>query len=117
MLEMFASPDPKKREEYRKAEKKPAEVEQALDKVREQIATPEHSLGYLEDIMNSPGDSLMMRSQSFCLNWKGVRVDDTPESEGNDITLAEFSVGEELRRSAVLVVFSLGSSEYEHPST
>ena len=32
-----------------------------------------------------------------------------PEAEGNDITLAEFSVGEELRRSAVLAAFFLGS--------
>ena len=38
--------------------------------------------------MNRPGDLLMMRSQAFRLNWKGVRVDGTPESEGNDITLA-----------------------------
>jgi hypothetical protein len=108
MMEMFASPDPGQRGEYRKAVRKLAEVNQELDKVKEQIATPEHSLGYLGDIMNHPGDSLKMRSQFFHLNWKGVRVDDTPESEGNDITLAEFSVGEELRRSAVLVAFSLG---------
>jgi hypothetical protein len=111
MMEMFAAPGPGQREEYRKAVKKLAEVNLELDKVKEQIATPEHSLGFLEDIMNRPGDLLMMRSQSFRLNWKGVRVDDTPESEGNDITLAEFSVGEELRRSAVLVTFSLGSNQ------
>jgi hypothetical protein len=110
-LEMFAAPDPKQRGEYRKAKKKLVEVEHELDKVKEQIATPEHSLGYLEDIMNRPDDLLVMRDQSFRLNWKGVRVDETPESEGNDITLAEFSVREELRRSAVLVTFSLGSSE------
>jgi hypothetical protein len=108
MMEMFAAPDPGQREEYRKAVRKLAEVNQELDKVKEQIATPEHSLGYLGDIMNRPEDLLKMRSQSFHLNWKGVRVDDTPESEGDDITLVEFSVGEELRRSAVLVSFSLG---------
>jgi len=109
MMEMFASPGPGQREEYRKAVKKLAEVNQELDKVKEQIATPEHSLGYLGDIMNRPEDLLQMRSQSFRLNWKGVRVDDTPESEGDDITLAEFSVGENLRRSAVLVAFSLNA--------
>ena len=107
MMEMFASPDPKNREEYRKAGKKLAEVEQELEKMQEQIATPEHSLSYLEDIMNRPGDTLKVRDQSFRLDWKGVRVDDRPESEGNDITLVEFSVTEDIRRSAVLVAFSL----------
>jgi hypothetical protein len=44
--------------------------------------------------------------QHLRLDWKGVRVDDTPGSEGNDITLAEFSM-EDVRRSAVLVRFTL----------
>ncbi|MDH3329888.1 MAG: hypothetical protein OEM01_11690 [Desulfobulbaceae bacterium] len=39
----------------------------------------------------------------------GVRVDDILGSEGNEISLAEFSVREELRRSALLVTFSLGT--------
>lgn len=107
MMEMFAAPAPEQREEYRKAEKKLAEVEQELDVLRDKIATPEHSLGYLESIMKRPDDSLKMQDQSFRLDWKGVRVDDTPESEGNEITLVEFSVMEEIRRSAVLVTFSL----------
>ena len=109
MLELFAAPPPERIEDYRKVEKKLGEVEEELTMVRDRIATPEHSLGYLEDIMKSPGDSLMMRAQSFRLDWKGVRVKDTQESGGNDIALAEFSVSDELRRSAVLVSFSLGS--------
>jgi len=54
------------------------------------IATPEQSLGYLEKIMERPGDSLVLKSQKFRLNWMGVRVDDIPGSEGNEISLAEF---------------------------
>jgi hypothetical protein len=107
VLEMFSSPTQEKIEDYRKVEQKLSELEQELSTVRDRIATPEHSLGYLADIMKHPGDSLMMRNQSFRLDWKGVRVDDTPESGGNDIGLVEFSVGDELRRSAVLVSFSL----------
>lgn len=107
MHEMFAAPDPDKREVFRKAEKKLSEVEQELAKLQEKMTYPEHSLGYLEEIMRKPDDSLIVRSQSFRLNWKGVRVEDKPGSEGNDITLAEFSIHEELRRSAVLVTFSI----------
>ena len=73
------------------------------------ISTPEQSLVYLEKIMKSPGDSLVLKSQKFRLNWMGVRVDDVPDSEGNEISLAEFLVREEFRRSALLVTFSLGT--------
>ena len=107
MAEMFAAPDPKKMKDIRKVEKELARVESELAEVREQIATPEQSLGYLEKTLRRPDVSLAMQSQSFRLNWMNVRVDDMPEAEGNDITLAEFSAGEELKRSAVLVSFLL----------
>lgn len=109
-FEMFAAPDPKKREDIRKVEQKLAEIENELSDVREQIATPEHSLDFVKNIMNSPDDSLAMESQSYRLNWMNVRVDDMPDAEGNEIALAEFSSGEELKRSAVLVSFSLGTT-------
>jgi hypothetical protein len=110
MREMFASADPGKRAELRKAEKILAEVEQELEQLREQIATPEQSLGYLEKIMKKPDQTLKVQHQFFRLNWMGVRVDDMADNEGNDITLAEFSVHDEFRRSAVLVTFAIGST-------
>lgn len=110
MLEMFAAPDPGKLQEFRKAEKILAEVTQELEQLQEKITYPEHSLGYLEEIMQKPDDSLVVRNQSFRLNWMNVRVDNQPESEGNEINLAEFAVREEFRRSAVLVTFSLGTA-------
>lgn len=105
MLEMFAYPDPGKLEEYRKAEKLLAEVEEELAQLQEQMTYPKHSLGYLEETMQSPGNSLVLRHKTFRLNWMGVRVEDHPEIEGDEITMAEFSVGEEITRSAVLVSF------------
>ena len=75
--------------------------------MRDQIGTPEHSLGYLEEIMSRPEQNIVMQSKSFRLNWMGVRVDEQPDAEGDEITVAEFSVRDELRRSAVLVNFSL----------
>lgn len=107
MLEMFAAPDPGKLVEFSKAEKMLASIEQEIEELQKKIGSPEHSLGYLEEIMRKPDDSLVVRDQSFRLNWMGVRVEDQPESEGNEITLAEICVREELKRSAVLVTFSL----------
>ena len=107
MAELFSVPDPSKIEEFRKVEKKLAEVEAELAQLLEKMAYPEHSLGYLKEIMQSPSDSLAVRSQSFRLDWKGVRIENQPEIEGNDITLAEFSVYDEFKRSAVLVTFTI----------
>ena len=108
MLEMFAAPDPSKLSDLRKVEKGLAELEQELAELQQKMACPEDSLGYLEEIMRKPDDALVVRNQSFRLDWKGVRVESLPDSEGNVVTLAEFSLHEEFRRSAVLVTFSLG---------
>jgi len=107
---MFASRDPVNWEELRKAEKALVEVEEELERLQQQIATPEQSLGYLEAIMRKPDETLVVHNQFFRLNWMGVRVDDLPGSDGNDITLAEFSLQEDFRRSAVLVSFALGAT-------
>jgi hypothetical protein len=107
VMKMFAAPDPEQLEEYRKAERVLAEVEQELEALRDQMATPEHALEHLLGTMRWAGNNLMVQDQSFRLNWMGVRVEDQPESEGHDITLAEFSLRDEFRRSAVLVRFSL----------
>lgn len=107
--ELFAAPTAHNREELRKVEQMLIEVEQELETVRRQIALPEQSLAHLEEIMRQPETMLIARRQTLRLNWMGVRVEDEPGSEGNDITLAEFSM-EEVRRSAVLVTFALAAS-------
>lgn len=104
--EIFAAPTSKNREELRKVEQHLAEVEQELEQLRRQIALPEQSLAHLEEILGQPQSMLAAHRQTLRLDWKGVLVDDEPGSEGNDITLAEFSM-EEVRRSAVLVSFTL----------
>ena len=58
-------------------------------------------------ILRAPEKTLIACRQFFRFDWKGVRVDDHPEIEGHEIDLAEFLISEELRRSAVLVTFSL----------
>ncbi len=107
--ELFAAPTVHNREELRKVEQMLAEVEQELETLRQQIAQPEQSLAFLEGIMCQPETMLVASRQTLRLNWMGVRVDDEPGSEGNDITLAEFSM-EDIRRSAVLVSFTLATT-------
>ena len=107
--ELFAAPTVHNREELRKVEQKLAEVEQELEELRQRIALPEQSLAHLEEIMRQPETMLVTRRQNLRLNWMGVRVDDEPGSEGNDITLAEFTM-EDVRRYAVLVTFTLTAS-------
>ena len=111
VLEIFAAPDPEHLEQYRKAERLLAEVEQELEGLRDQMATPEHALDHLQGVMRQAGNTLAVQEQTFRLNWMGVRVEDQPEAEGHDITLAEFSLRDEFRRSAVLVRFSLDEGQ------
>lgn len=105
--EMFAPPDIKDREELRKIEQLLDEVNREFEELHAQIALPEQSLGYLEEIIREPEKMLFAQNKQLRLNWMGVRVDNEPDSKGNDIMLAEFSMQNELRRSAVLVSFSL----------
>lgn len=109
VLEMFAAPEPGKREEYRKAEELLAEVDRELLEVRDLIGRPEQSLAFLDGVLRNPADSLIVGQRTMRLNWMNVRVEGQAESDGHDVTLAEFSVPEIVNRSAMLVCFD-GSS-------
>ena len=106
MLEAFAVPAEGKWEEYRKAEKILAEVDAELDKIKDTIGQPEQSLACLGGVLKNPTDALIVGRQSMRLNWINVRVDQTPEMEGSEVTLAEFAVPEVMQRSAMFVSFS-----------
>jgi DNA repair exonuclease SbcCD ATPase subunit len=109
-LEMFATPDPGKWEELHKAETALAAVEKELAELQKQIAYPEQSMEYLEKIMRKSVDLLKVQHQTFRLNWMGVRVENMPDSAGDEITLAEFSLQDEFKRSAVMVRFAIGTA-------
>ena len=49
--------------------------------------------------------NLSAEPQSLRLDWKNVIVDDRRDTEASVISLAEFTVNRELKRSAVLVRF------------
>ncbi len=60
--------------------------------------------------MNQPEDALITRDQILRVDWMNVLVDGN-DAEGNEISLAELSVTDELQRSAVLVEFTVPDSE------
>ncbi len=104
--ELFSHPDHETVEKLRKLEQLIREVEVEIDHIRQKIEMPEDSLALLREIMDQPGDTLIANEQLLRLDWMNVLLSDKDHSKGNDISLTELSIKDELKRYAVLVVFS-----------
>ncbi len=104
--ELFSQPDHKTVEQLRKLKKLIGEVEEEVQITREKIEMPEDGLTQLLEIMTQPEDTLIASDQPLRLDWMNVLLGDNDEGKGNDISLTELSIKNELHRSAVLVVFS-----------
>ena len=87
-----------------KIEQQLVELESELKEALGQHATPADSLTLLGAIIGSPGESLILQRQSLRVDWMNVLLDDRDTAEGNNISLAKFSVGE-LQRWTVMVTF------------
>lgn len=105
----FAFPDPAMTEQLHQAEQTLASVETELEAVVKSLTYPEDALRYLQEVMQKPADSLTVHRQAIKLNWMNVRVNGTSDDGCHEIALAEFSLSEELRRSAVFVTFVVGN--------
>jgi hypothetical protein len=108
--ELFAGPDRDTAEKLRKVKKLLTEIEAEIETARQEFETPEDALALIQKIMNQPEDALITRDQTMRVDWMNVLVDGN-DAEGNEISLAELSVTDELQRSAVLVEFSLPNFE------
>ena len=102
--ELFAGPDRETAEKLRKVKRRLIETEAEIETARQEFETPDDALALLQSIMNQPKDALITRDQTLRVDWMNVLVDGN-DAEGNEISLAELSVTDELQRSAVLVVF------------
>lgn len=107
--ELFAGPDRETAEKLRKVKKRLSETEAEIETARQEFETPEDALALLQKIMNQPEGALFTRDQSMRVDWMNVLVDGN-DAEGNEISLAELSVTDELQRSAVLVEFTVPDS-------
>lgn len=108
--ELFAGPDRETGEKLRKVKKLLTEIEAQIETARKEFETPEDALALLQKIMNQPEDVLVARDQTMRVDWMNILVAGN-DAEGNEISLSELSVTEELQRSAVLVVFKVPDSE------
>jgi hypothetical protein len=102
----FSQPDHETVEQLRKLKGLIREVEGEVDATRQKIEMPEDGLALLQNIMDQPGDTLVARDQTLRLDWMNVLLSDKDGSTGNNISLTELEIKDELRRSAVLVVYS-----------
>ncbi len=100
----FALPEKENITKLRELQTLLDETEREIDAAKQKIETPEKALGHLRHIMASPESVLTLRPQSLKLNWMNVIVEDSGEPF-HKIDLAEFSLNEDLRRSAILVSF------------
>ncbi|MEA3468338.1 MAG: hypothetical protein U9R57_08975 [Thermodesulfobacteriota bacterium] len=104
--ELFSQPDHETVEKLRKLEKLIEEVAGDVELIRKKIEMPEDSLALLGGVMGQPGDTLVATEQTLRLDWMNVLLSDKDGSKGNDISLTELSIKDELQRYAVLVVYS-----------
>lgn len=106
--QFLAPPDPKKKQEIAKVEERLAEVSAELEAVRKQLDSPEDALAYLKTVMSHSSEELILTPYTLRLDWKGVRLDQEDDPEGNEIRLAELSlISDPINRSAVLVTFNI----------
>ncbi len=109
--ELFSHPDHETTEKLRKLKTLIKEVETEVDLTRQKIEMPEDSLAILQEIIDKPENTLIANKQTLRLDWMNVLLSGKDHSKGNDISLAELSIKDELQRSALLVVFTQPGSK------
>lgn len=108
-FELLASPDPANMEKIRELKQMLTTTEKEIESARKGLETPEDILDHLKQIIDAPADTLSLYKLSLCVNWMNVLVENDEQAQGNEITLAEFTVDSDLRRAALLVCFDTES--------
>lgn len=101
---LFAHPTRETEREIERINQQLNEIEGKLEKAGAQLATPKDALKLVRESIGTPDASLVLQRKRLRVDWMNVLLDEQDSSEGNDITLAEFTAGE-LRRWAVLITF------------
>ena len=101
---IFVPYDPEKDEKKRKLEQMLVETENEIAVASKESDTPEKWLTIIENFLARPEDILSMRLITLRLNWSNVLTND-PDEDANTITLATFTMANEMQREGVLVVY------------
>lgn len=104
-FEIFALPEQENVQKIQELKELLSETEKAIALARKALETPDDTLEHLKRIMELPAETFAVREQSLRLNWMNVIVEENEETEYHQINLAELSLNEELKRSAILLSF------------
>ena len=85
-----------------------AEIDQLLQELGPDAATPESILREMKAVLNNPGSALTGKPLRLCLDGMGCRLDDEANEGGSGIDLAELEVPGRIKRVAVLATIPAG---------
>ncbi|MFW2366388.1 MAG: hypothetical protein ACN4GW_08220 [Desulforhopalus sp.] len=101
---VFVPFDPEKHEKKKKLEQMLVETENKIAIASKGSETPEDWLTIVENFLSKPEDILSMQLITLRLDWSNVLTND-PDEKANVITLATFTMSDEMQREGVLVVY------------
>ncbi|MFT5701321.1 MAG: hypothetical protein ACI8ZB_004212 [Desulforhopalus sp.] len=101
---VFVPFDPERQTKKDKIEKMLAETSSELAAARNESEGPEDWLTIVENILSKPEDILNIQLVSLRLNWSNILTDD-PNEKANTITLATFTLADEMQREGILVSY------------
>jgi hypothetical protein len=101
---VFVPFDPERQKKKEKLEKMLEETDSELAVARHESEMPENWLTIVENFLSKPEDILNIRLVSLRLNWSNILTDD-PDEKANTITLATFTLADEMQREGILVSY------------
>lgn len=101
---VFVPFDPEKQQKQQKLQQMLVETESEIAAASSESETPENWLTLVENFLSKPEDILSIQLVSLRLDWSNVLTDD-PEEKADTITLATFTLADEMQREGVLVAY------------
>ena len=102
----LAPPSYETRKKIEDIKKLLVQTSQAVEEKKKHIGIPEKSLDHFVATFNNPAEAISIEELSLDLNWMNVLMEKKGQDDVNTIALAEFAVGDELKRQGILVTIS-----------
>ncbi len=99
---VFVPYDPDKQKKQKEIEQMLVETESEIAAASSNSEMPEDWLTIVENFLSKPEDILSMQLVSLRLDWSNVLTDD-PDEKADTVTLATFTLADEMQREGVLV--------------
>jgi hypothetical protein len=79
------------------------DINRKLEEIKADLDTPEDRLEHLNAVLLNPEQHLRLETVSLKLSRLGIRLDPSSTEPANEFTVAEFEMGQALKRAAVWV--------------